>query len=217
MSDVDEVEGGKWEAWNRLLAGVAGRISCGGFHEDDTLERVYDLAMELRDRLRYCQGRLRSVKQELAAAVGGARAERQEALLRLQELELEVARLGAAVQAQGMSLTAKESSTQSQAFENEHLRRRVALLESQLQRAEEDRLSSLSERNEALHHLDTVTRLLEESESRIAEAQAEQGGLLGELVATKERLAGMCGLGALYGAAREELGRLEGENAELRD
>ena len=45
----------------------------------------------------YSQGRLKSVKQELSVTAASARAERQDALQRLQELETEVARLASAV------------------------------------------------------------------------------------------------------------------------
>ncbi len=48
-----QVEGVKWDAWNRTLAGLAGILAVGGRKNDDSLARAYDTAVELRERLRY--------------------------------------------------------------------------------------------------------------------------------------------------------------------
>ncbi|KAG2438324.1 hypothetical protein HYH02_011021 [Chlamydomonas schloesseri] len=214
--DGDELDQAKWDQWSRLLAGLAGQVG-GSKRDDGVMQRLYELAVELRDKLRYSQGRLRTVKQELAVTTAAARSERQESLARLRELETEVARLAGAVQSQGSTLAARETVASATAAENEQLRRHVAALEKQLQRTEEDRLVTITERNEALRHLDKMTQLLEDSENRAATAQAEHSGLLSELVATKGRLADMSALETLYGAARDELQRLDKENLELKD
>ncbi|GLI70099.1 hypothetical protein VaNZ11_014878 [Volvox africanus] len=215
--DRDEVEGVKWDAWNRALASVAGILAVGGRRDDGALDQLYNIAVELRERLRYSQGRLRGLKQELSVTVAATRSERHEAMARLQELETEVARLAGAVQAQGTTLAARETVSQSQAAENDQLRRHIAALERQLQRSEEDRRVTMVERNDALRHLERMTKLLEESEGRVAEVQGEHNRLLGELVVTKGRLADMSALETLYGAARDELQRLDKENLELKD
>ncbi|EFJ41076.1 hypothetical protein VOLCADRAFT_119797 [Volvox carteri f. nagariensis] len=212
-----QVDGAKWDAWNRALAGTAGVLAVGGRKDDGSLAKLYDIAVELRERLRYSQARLRNLKQELSATAAAARSERHEAMIRLQELETEVARLAGAVQAQGSTLAARETVSQSQAAENEQLRRHIARLEGQLQRCEEDRRVTISERNDALRHLDRMTRLLEESEARVAAVQAEHSNLLDEMVAAKGRLADLSALETLYGAARDELQRLDKENLELKD
>ncbi|PNH10823.1 hypothetical protein TSOC_002338 [Tetrabaena socialis] len=213
----DEVDGAKWDAWNRLLSGLATQLSVVGKKDDGVLSRLFELAVEMRDKLKFSQGRLRSVKQELATTAANARSERHESLARLRELETEVARLAGAVHAQGSTLGARETVAQAQAVENEHLRRQVAALEKQLAHIEEDRVTTLTERNEALRHLDRMTQLLEESETAVVAAQTDHSGLLGELVATKGRLADLSALETLYGAARDELERLDKENLELKD
>ncbi|KXZ45114.1 hypothetical protein GPECTOR_58g563 [Gonium pectorale] len=276
-----------------MLAGLAGQLATGK-RDEDAMLRLYELAVELRDKLRYSQGRIRGLKQELGVTSAAARAERHEALARLQELETEVARLAGAVQTQGSTLAARESVANAQASENDQLRRQVAALERQLQAqsaalaakdataaaeaadneqlrrqlaamerqlqaqgnaltaqesavqaeaAESDQLrrqvaalerqlavgpawpgpgrhpwiATVNERNEALRHLDRMTRLLEESEGRVAAAQAEHNNILNELVATKGRVADLSALETLYVAARDELERLDKENGELKD
>eukprot|EP00198_Chlamydomonas_reinhardtii_P008254 XP_001697591.1 predicted protein [Chlamydomonas reinhardtii] len=182
--DGDELDQAKWDQWSRLLAGLAGQIG-GSKRDDGVMQRLYELAVELRDKLRYSQGRLRTVKQELAVTSAAARSERQESLARLRELETEVARLA------GAPVCSYNTPIRP--------------------------LVTINERNEALRHLDKMTQLLEDSETRAATAQAEHSGLLSELVATKGRLADMSALETLYGAARDELGRLDKENLELKD
>ncbi|KAG2488478.1 hypothetical protein HYH03_012983 [Edaphochlamys debaryana] len=212
--DADEVDGGKWDSWNRVLASLAGQLSG---RNDDVLARLYELAVELRDKLRYSQGRLRAVKQELAVTAAAARSERHDAVQRLRELETEVARLAGAVHAQGSTLAARETVATAQAAENEQLRRHVAALESQIRRMEEDRNVLAHERNSAMVNLDKMSQLLNDSEDRVVTVQKDHGGLLSELVQTKGRLADLSALETLYGAARDELQRLDKENLELKD
>eukprot|EP00798_Chlamydomonas_sp_ICE-L_P001324 gene1324-32680_t len=54
-----------WESWNKLLSPLSKGVSRGGRNDSDTLAKLYELSVELRNRLRFSQQSVQDLKYEL--------------------------------------------------------------------------------------------------------------------------------------------------------
>ena len=143
--------------------------------------------------------------------------ERERAVTGLSALEEQIVGLTTAVQAQADAVSEQEQTNLSLQAELSEARQRVATLTIQVDQSMSRAEKAEDNREVMMDKIHELSALLDESRNTAIHHESRHGDLLSTLESTKTKVSELNHLQGLYLSAREELDRLDKENAELKE
>lgn len=255
-----------FEAWDKTLSSASkqkskGRTAGVSYISDSTVESLFELATELRDRLRFSEMRTAQLKHDLRSTQSTLASEQRQAQERLeverlqsqttlmrerdqardqaerdrqasedmvnQEREMAVSGLSAleeqivglttAVQAQADAVSEQEQTNLDLQAALSEARQKVASLTVQVDQCMSRAEKAEDNRDVMMDKIHELSALLDDARNSATHHETRHGELLSTLESTKTRASELNHLQGLYLSAREELDRLDKENAELKE